>query len=79
MAFDAFAVKYHARSRATQRLVGSGGDNIGKFKRTGDHPARNQPAEMGHVDKQDGINAVANLTESLVVQVTRIGTVSSDD
>lgn len=79
MTFDTLAVEYHARSRATQRLVGSRGDNIGKFERTADHSARNQTAEMSHVNEQYSINTITNLTESLVVQVTRICTVTCDD
>ena len=51
--------QHHAAARAAQRLVGGGGDDMGVAERRRMLARRDQPGEMGHVDKQIGADLVA--------------------
>ena len=69
---DALAEEDHGTARATERLVGGGGDDIGVLERRGDNTGGNKAGNVGNVDDQVGANRVGDLAHALVVNQTEV-------
>lgn len=76
---DALAVEDHGTTRATERLVGGGGDNVGVLERGGDDLGGNETGDVSHVDDEVGTNEVGNLAHTLVVNETAVGRGTGDE
>jgi hypothetical protein len=63
----ALAEEDHGASRASQRLVGSGGDNVGVGEGRGDDACCDETRDVGHVREKVGANVVGNLAHALVL------------
>lgn len=71
-ASDTLSEEDHGTSGSTERLVGSGGDNISVLKWRWDNSGSNETRNMGHVDDKVSTNGVGDLAHSLVVDQTAV-------
>jgi len=62
-AADALTVEDHGPARATEGLVGGGGDNVGKVKGGGDDLCRDEAGNVGHIGEDPSSNGVGNLAD----------------
>lgn len=72
-ASNALAEEDHGSSGSTERLVGSGGNNIGVFKWRWNDTGSNEAGNVSHVDNEIGTNGVGNLPHSGIVDKTAVG------
>jgi hypothetical protein len=62
----------HTCSGAVERLVSRGGDHICVFEGVSDLTSSEQTGKMCNVNKKESTYIIANLTESLIIDVSRI-------
>ncbi len=66
-------------TRATERLVDGGGDDVGVRHRVGVQARGDEACEVGHVDHEVGADLVGDLAETCEVELARVGRPASDD
>lgn len=74
-----FSAKDHARARSTERFVSSSGNNISIVKRIVEFLSSHETTDVSHISKEIGTNLIANISESLVVKITRISRETSNN
>ncbi len=65
--------EHHAASRASQRLVGGGGNKVGVRYGTWMQPRRDEACDVRHIDHQQRAGFFGDLPESFKVDRSRIG------
>jgi hypothetical protein len=68
----------HGTTGTTERLVGSGGDNIGVLEGRGDNASSNQTGDVSHVHNEIGADLVSDLAHAGIVNQTAVGGSTSD-
>ncbi len=76
---ETLSVEDHSTTRATERLVGGGSDNVRVFESRGNHASSNQARDMGNVGKEPRVVEVANLAHALVVNEASVGRSAGND
>ena len=69
----------HAAARAGQRLVRGGGGDVGVRHRVGVRTGGDEPAEVRHVDHEQGADLVGDAAERREVELTRVRRPAGDD
>jgi len=72
-AADTLAEENHGTTGTTERLVGSGGDDISVLEGRRDDTSSNETRDVGHVDNEVGADLVSDLTHAGVVDQTAVG------
>lgn len=70
---DTLAEEDHGTTRATEGLVGGGGDNVSPQEGRGDGLSGDKTGDVSHVDNEVGTHRVGNLAHALVVDQTAVG------
>lgn len=70
---DTLAEEDHGTTRATEGLVGGGGDNVSPQEGRGDGLSGDKTGDVSHVDNEVGTDRVGNLAHALVVDQTAVG------
>lgn len=70
---NTLAEEDHGTTRTTERLVGSGGNNVGILEGSRDDLGGNETGDVGHVDNKVSTNGVGDLTHAGVVDQTAVG------
>jgi len=73
------AVEDHGSTRTTERLVSGSSDNMRVLERVVQELGSHKAGGVGHIGHEKSTNAVSNLTELLVVPITRVGRGAADD
>jgi hypothetical protein len=76
---DTLAEEDHGTARATQRLVGGGGDNVGVVEWRGDDLGGNEARDVGHVHDKVGADEVSDLAHAGVVNQAAVGRCASHE
>lgn len=76
---DASAEEDHGTTGATERLVSSGGHDVGVLERRGNDASSDQTSNVGHVDHQVCTDLVCNFAETLEVHQTAVSRGTSDN
>ena len=71
--------KDHAAARASERLVGRGGGDMGMREGGGVDAGCHKACEMGHIDMENGADLVGDLPEAGEIDDARIGGTAGDD
>ncbi len=69
----------HSAARASQRLVGGGGDDIRILARVGMNTGGHQAGEVRHVDQENRIDGIGDLPEPGKIDDAGIGAAPGDD
>ena len=67
-----FSVEDDSGSRAPQRLVCGGGDDIAEVKRRGRLPGSHEAGDVGHIGQEQGAHVISHAAEPGKVQVTGV-------
>lgn len=67
-----FACEDHASAGSSERLVGSGGHDVGIFEGVSELLSSNKTTDVGHICQEVGTNLVTDSAEALVVEVSGV-------
>src|SRR6185369_6869610 len=70
---DTLAEEDHGTTGATERLVSSGGDNVGVLEGSGDDLSGNETRDVSHINNEVSTDRVSDLAHALVVNETAVG------
>lgn len=76
---DALAEEDHGTTRATERLVGGGGDNVSPLEGGGDGLGGDETGDVSHIDNEVGANRVGDLAHALVINQTAVSRSTGDE
>ena len=69
----------HTGTRTTEGLVGGGGNDVAVLEGTGLLAGGDEAGDVGHVHEEEGAVGIGDLTELLVVPITRVGGSTADE